>query len=175
MYVGGILYRLVFDNFVNMVTESLTDLDWFSDNRGHKPLKIYPEPIDENTAFDSNAMSISMEDIMETEAEMGSMLSEHSFSIYIDVYGENNVVAMHLASDIKEILQGRFTSIGRDNPVFDVYDLSQATPEFLFYCEIEEVELDRSRFHSKPYEKYWWVVSCIITYTYNNDAEDYLT
>lgn len=173
MYVGGILYRLISDNMYNMVEESLSALHWFDDNRGHLPITLYSEPIDEGSVVELNAVSFTIDDIVSEEVEMGSNLTEHRFSYYIDVYGEGKSLAMHLAADIKDILQGRFSSIGRTTATFDVLDLTQEGKPILFFCEISDVQFDRNRISNSPSEKYWWTISCDIVYTYGDENSDY--
>lgn len=173
MYVGGLLYRLILDNALLHLESGLDALGWFSPNRSHAPVKVYPEPVEYDQTVQPNAICFSFEDIFEEDVEMGSNLSEHSMQLFIDVYGENRAVGLHLAGDVKDLLQGRFSSIGFDKASFPVYDLSDttATPPLLFYCYIENLEFNRSRFANRPFEKYWWEIACDLVHTYRDDSE----
>lgn len=169
MYAGGILYRLVSDSLIAMVQDSLSQLGWFDENRGHLPVTVYTEPADELDSVTPNAVAFSMEDIVNDDSELGSNLAEHRAMYFIDIYGESKALALHLAGDVKDILEGRFTSIGRTESNFEVLDLAAATPSSLFYCDIEEVEVDRNRFGDKPFEKYWWTVGFELVFTFYNE------
>ena len=50
MYSGGKLYRLIGDNFYNMIHDSLEDLGWFNPARKHLPC-IIPEPVEDNGGY----------------------------------------------------------------------------------------------------------------------------
>lgn len=172
-HVGGLLFRLVADNFFLMVKDSLTDLGWFDSNRNHKPVVLRTTPVENDEAVVPNVVAFSEEDVEEIPSEMGSNLTEHRILYFIDVYAESRSIAIHLAGDIKDILEGRFYAIGRTNPNFLVRDLQQATPTPMFTAELENVVLERSRITEKPYEKFWWVVSCELVFTYSSDLDEY--
>jgi hypothetical protein len=172
MYAGGILYRIVSDSLVQMVTDSLDQLNWFATDRGHLPVVMYPEPLDASESTKPNAVAFSMEDIVNADIELGSHLSEHRCMYFIDVYGESKALALHLGGDIKDILEGRFPSIGRGDNHFEVLDLAHATPTTLFYCDIEEVEIDRNRFGDRPYEKFWWTIGFELVFAFQNENSD---
>ena len=63
MYSGGKLYRLIGDNFYNMVHDSLEDLGWFNPARKHLPVHLIPEPVEDNEAIQLNTIAISDEEI----------------------------------------------------------------------------------------------------------------
>jgi len=171
MYVGGLLYRLILDNAFSYLESGLDTLGWFDANRSHAPVKMYPEPVENDETVEPNAICFSFEDIFEDDVEMGSNLSEHSLQLFIDIYGENRAVGLHLAGDVKDLLQGRFASVGFDKTHFPVHDLTDSNSPILFYCEIDNLQFNRSRFSTKPFEKYWWEISCDLVYTYGNDQD----
>jgi hypothetical protein len=173
MYVGGKLHRLIGDNFYNMIKDSLGDLGWFDEGRGHESVTMVPEPIGSDENVKPNLIAVSDEDISQSEMELGSNLTEHRFLYYIDVYAESTAVGKNLSGDIKDILEGRFNSIGRDSNRLEVLDLSQSIPSHLFYADIEEVTVDRSRFSNRPFEKYWWVIYCDVVFSYSNEYSNY--
>lgn len=169
MYAGGILYRLISDSLIATVRQSLGDLHWFDEDRGHLPVTLYPEPLDASEAVEPNAVTFSMEDIINEDLEMGSNLAEHRIMYFIDIYGENKALSLHLAGDIKDILEGRFPSIGRTDADFEVLDLANNPSDALFTCEIEEVVIDRNRFGDRPFEKFWWTVGLELVFSYYNE------
>lgn len=170
--VGGKLLRLVDDNFFNYVEDGLDQLGWFDPGRQHKPVTLLPEPL-EGDAAEPNLVTISLESIRERDIELGSRKSEHRIRTYIDVYGESKALSLHLIGDIKDIIDGRTTSIGYEDASFEVFDLSDPLKPMLFVCHIENIKLDRERFYSTPHQKYWWFVEFDLCFTYHDDVSGY--
>ena len=102
---------------------------------------------------------------------MGSNLAEFRLPYFIDVYAQSSAVGQHLATDIRDILQGRFPSIGRNAPVFTVMNYAQATPTELFTCEIDDVEVNRAHNFTKEHEKYWYAIYCEIVDAYGDEDD----
>lgn len=175
MYVGGTLHRLISDNLFNMVHDSLGDLGWFGANRKHRPIHLIPESVDDRETVELNTVAISDEDVDDEDIELGSLLAEYRFTYYIDVYAESKAIGQHLAGDIRDLLKGRFGSIGRDSPTLTVWDLTQASPhQELFVAQIENVMQERGRAFLKPYQKYWFSVGLDVVYAYESDLFNYL-
>lgn len=170
MYAGGLLFRLISDNFYNHVEESLDSLGWFQAGRNHKTVVMRPDPVDDNEEVRPNLIAFSPEDVDDEDVELGSNFSENRFLHYIDIYAESKSVGLHLAGDVRDILRGKFSGLGRTDG-FDVLDLSQATPSTVLSCEIENVFMDRSRFYEKPFQKFWWVVGCELVFSYTDDVD----
>ena len=173
MYVGGTLHRLISDNLFNVIKDSLDDLGWFNPNRKHKPVHLIPESVDDRDTIELNTIAISDESVDEDEMELGSTLAEHRYQYFVDIYAESKAVGQHLAGDIRDVLKGRFGSIGRIEPVLEVIDLTQATPGVQFIADLENIAQDRARVFNKPYQKYWYVVSFEVVYEYQSDLFDY--
>lgn len=149
-----------------MLRESLDNLNWFSPSANHRAVTITVEPLDDKdgkTPLLPNIVAITDEEMTSLDAELGSNLSDQEWFYAIDVYAESQTVGRHLAGDIRAILEGRMQSIGRDSPVLDVYDLTQATPSVIFSCEISSVESGRVRNFSKPYQKNWFVITFVLS------------
>ena len=79
MYSGGKLYRLIGDNFYNMIHDSLEDLGWFNPARKHLPVYLVPEPVDDNEVIQLNTIAVSDEEITTSDVELGSVLAEHRY------------------------------------------------------------------------------------------------
>jgi hypothetical protein len=172
MYVGGLRARLIKDNFFNLIKDSLSDLGWLDSGREHLPVKILAVQLDDDTEIMPNIVSVSEEDVVSDEIEMGSNLSEHIWTYFVEVYAESHAVGLHLATDIRDIVEGRFSSINATKNSFTVFDLTEATPSYLFDCHMESVTMDRIRGYSRPQEKYWWVISLDVVDYYNNEDGD---
>ena len=170
-YVGGLRARLIKDNFSNLVEDNLTSLGWFDSNRQHLPVQFITRHIEEDEEIQPNIVSVVEEDVISRPEELGSNFSSHTWTYFVDIYAENHSLGLHLATDVRDILEGRFNSIGRDRDTFVVYDLSQATPSELFVCEIEGVQMDRVRGFNKPYQKYWWTVGCAVLDEYADEDD----
>jgi hypothetical protein len=110
-------------------------------------------------------------DIISDEMEMGSTLSEHRWAFYLDFFGENDALSIHMSHDVKDILEGRMASIGRTGAIFTVYDWQQATPPELFTCGITGVSLDRAQNFPKPWQKYWRSVAFIVADEYADEDD----
>lgn len=172
MIVGGVRDRLIHDSIYHMIEDSLRDLGWFDSGRRHRPVIVVPEPVDEETQLQPNIISISDEASMLDEVEMGSNLTEYRWEYWIDVYGESLAIAKHLTGDIRAILEGKFNSIGRTSPTVTVYDWSLATPMEVFTCQIENVDFDRSRFYTKPFQKYWYMIRFEVVDIYGDEDSE---
>ena len=169
-YVGGKRLRLIKDNFEAMLHDSLETLGWFDNDRRHQPVQLVAEKIDPQVEIKPNTIGIEVDDIRHREIELGSNLSENRWSIYVDIFAESESVGLHLTGDIYDILRGKFDqSIGRTD-IFTVYDLTQATPSSLFYCEIEDIDVSRVSAWNRPHTKYWWTILFeIVDYSYGED------
>lgn len=172
MIVGGTRDRLIHDSLYHMIQDSLRDLGWLDSGRRHRPVTIVAEPVPEDTQLVPNIVAISDEATIMEEVEMGSNLTEYRWEYWVDVYGESLPIARHLAGDIRTILEGKYNSIGRSAPTVTVYDWSMATPMEVFSCNVENVEFDRSRFYSKPFQKYWYMIRFEVVDTYGDEDSE---
>lgn len=173
-YVGGLRARIIHTNLYDVINDGLSDLGWLADSNSRNPVVVRMTQVDNDEQIVPNVVSITAEDVNSSPAEMGSGLSDSIWLYYVDVYAEDNVLGLHLANDIKDILQGRFTnSVSRIGPEITIYDSSvvSATPIELFSVSIDDVEVDKSRFFEKPFQKNWWVVSFSVTDTYNDESD----
>jgi hypothetical protein len=172
---GGMRQRLIKDSLYNMVHDSLDALGWFDAGRAHIPINMISKPIDdegrpvgEGTPIPQNTLSLVPGDLDDEEWEMGSALAEHTWIFYVDFYAQNDAWGLHLIGDVRDILAGRHPDIGRDRTNFPVYDYRQATPPIEFYCDIEEVIVDRAQDFPKPWLKHWYVCRFMVVDFYGN-------
>lgn len=170
-YVGGLRARLVKQSAYEMLYEALDDLHWFDAGRNHEPINFVNEDMANELEVPLNTLSLADGDIDSQNIEMGSNLAEHTWAYYVDFFGESDQLSIHMAYDIKDILEGRMSSIGRTGPMFTVYDYTQATPPELFKCEIQGVSMDRALNYSKPWQKYWRSISFVVVDEYADDAD----
>lgn len=173
-YIGGLRARLIHDNLFNVLEDGLDELGWLNTDRNHAPVTVRKTQVKRDENIEPNVVCITAEDVNEMEAEMGSLLSDNIWSYYVDVYAEDSTLGLHLATDIRDIFSGKFTtSVSRRGPDIDIYDLSvqSATPIDLFSVEISDVQLDRTRFFEKPYQEYWWVVSFSVLDSYATEED----
>lgn len=167
---GGLRKRLVRESLYVMLREALDDLHWFDSGRQHAPIEFNSEPVDPQEKVPINTLAISDEDDSNTEMELGSNLTESSWTFYVDFFAEKDSLGLHLISDVADILAGRMASIGRSDPSFDVYDWTQATPTVLFTCQIEDVFRDKAVTWEKPHQRHWYSVRLQVLDYYGNET-----
>jgi hypothetical protein len=168
-YVGGKRDRLIIDNLRNHIVNGLDALGWFDVGRPHRSVTVLSQPVGQDEQLQPNIISISEEDLSETEVELGSHLSDFRWTFAVDVYAENAALGRHLTGDVRGLLTGRFSSIGYNSPTLDVYDLTLATPIVIFRCELGDIVYGRQRNYSRSFEKYWWTIMFDVVDSYMNE------
>lgn len=171
IYTGGLRARLIKDSVFNTVRDALDDLGWFDTGREHMPVSLVAEPLEDDEAIRPNLIALDDDAIMSSDSEMGSNLASHEWDMVFDVYAESASLGQHLAIDIRDILQGRFSTIGRAHPVITVYDYTQATPPEIFKCELENISYDRARSAMKSWQKHWFIVFFTVVDEYADEAQ----
>lgn len=171
VYAGGLRARLIKDSLYTMINEALADLDWFDPGRQHSPISFISEPVESEDDIPINTLALADEDMVSLDQEMGSQLAEHQWTFYLDFFADSNALGVHMAQDLKAILEGRLSAIGRDDSFFAVYDYTQATPTVIFQCQIEDVGIDRVRGYSRPWQRFWYVVSWTVIDYYGRDDD----
>lgn len=171
--VGGKRDRLIYENFAFMVEDSLRALGWMDPTNKlvTKPLEVLAEPEPPNVEVVPNKISIMAEDTLSEGTEMGSNYDNIRWNYYVEIFAENEAVGKHLAGDVRDILKGKISSIGRDIPYLQVLDVELATPVELFWCFIDEVESQRTRSWDSTIRQNWWTVACIVEDTYGNEND----
>lgn len=167
---GGIRARLIRDSLYDMIKDSLTALGWFDGGRRHQPLNMIHEQIENLESIQINTLALADEDLVSDDIELGSNLAEHRWHFYVDFYAESDTLGVELIRDVADILSGRMSSIGRSFANFGVYDFRQATPPLLFFCEIENVRVDRSQNWNDAHLRHWYMVDFDVVDVYSDDS-----
>lgn len=154
-YVGGLRARLVRDSVYRTIEKGLRDLGWFTSHASRSPVQLLPEPVALDREVPRNTLALGDEIDDETALELGSGLSEFRWSMFLDVYAENDSIALHLVGDVAAIMGGRMPSIGRSAPVVDVWDYTLATPVAIFRVEVENVRTAKAHDFPQPWLRFW--------------------
>ena len=166
--VGGLRRRLIKDSFYTMMNTALTDLGWYKKNTGlmNEPFVFLSEQVDTEQAIKPNTVGFSFENMVSSEVELGSDLTEDRWNVYVDILAEDEAVGTHLSGDIMDILRGKFTKIGRGKPSYQVYDLKGNEA---FIVGFDNVDINRVRDWVSPHNKFWWIVACEAVDYYYDD------
>lgn len=168
---GGLRSRMIEMSTFETIKTALTALDWFASGRRHQPIILVneaQEPTGDPIAF--NTLALSSENVASSDEELGSLLAEHRRSYYVDFFAESDALGQHVIGDVKDILEGRMPSLGRSNPIIDVYDYRQATPPQVFYVEVEGVTIDRAHGFPQPWARHWFSVQFTLIDYYSDDG-----
>jgi len=168
-YVGGLRARLIWDSLYEMLHDALDDLGWFDAGRQHSSINMISQPVSETIEIPLNTLTVVGEDITSEEIELGSLLSEHPWTFWVDFYAEDDVIGLHLIRDVKDILEGRMASISRGSPTLSVLDYTANTPSQIFVCDIENVEINRGRHTSAGVERAWYGCAFDVVDTYGGE------
>lgn len=166
---GGLRARMIFDNVYETIHSGVTALGWFGSGRRHQPVTMVAEEQDSTHEVAVNTLAVSDENVTNTPWELGAGLSEDRRVFYVDFFGESDAVAKHIIGDVRDVLLGKLSAIGRTGPVIDVYDLRQPTPPFLFQLEVWNVTVDRSHDYTHPWLRHWYSISFNTRDYYVND------
>lgn len=169
---GGLRARLIKDSLYHMIEDAIADLGWFDAGRQHAPIAFRADPVNTEEEVPVNTLTLSDEDMIAFDQELGSRLAEHSWAFFLDFYAESNAIGIHMAQDLKAILEGRILGIGRGSTSFPVYDYRMATPAQIFMCEIDDVAVDRARNFPRAWQRYWYMVSFTVVDFHSNDFDD---
>ena len=168
---GGSRFRLIAQNFEDMLRTSLDSLGWFDPGRDHSAVRLISESINPAEEIVPNLIGISPEHVSSQEIECGTNLEELRWEFYIDIFAESFALGLHLAGDIQDICKGKLPSIGRQRPDFSVLSLNASTPTHLFYCQLENVQFQRQKDISKAQNRYWWTVLVEVIDTYYDESD----
>lgn len=156
VYSGGLRLRLIRESLYQMIHDALDDLHWFDSGRQHRPVTFLPGLVPDYDKVEANTAALADLDMVESDIEMGSLLAEHNWRIYVDFFGENDAVGTHFIHDVRAIVGGRMPEVGRSDPSFVVYDYTMATPAELFTCEIEGIMVDRPTTFERQFQRHWF-------------------
>ena len=159
---GGKRDRLIRDAVATTIRDALTDLGWFGTGRRHQPIVWRDEAVTEVTAeVPLNTITVASEDMSDVEAELGSLLSEDRWPFWVDFYAESEDVGKEVIGDVRDIMRGKHPTVGRDAPVVRVYNVFEDPVPLdpVFVLEVENVEIDRGRETTRPFEQFWFACS----------------
>lgn len=170
-YIGGVRSRLIRESLLEMIRDALDQLGWLDDDNTlvspEYPVVVADDSLDWEDEIALNTLSLSDEDVFLSEMELGSNLAEERWVFVLDFYAENKSVGLHMVNDLKTILDGRMPDVGRGEPNFMVKDYVN-DGEDLFRVHIEEVEVDRNRGWSKPWQRNWYYVTFVVVDAYGS-------
>lgn len=178
-YVGGARQRLIDDSLYHLIRDHLATLGWFNTTiydlptpgtRQHHPVTFVTEPIKHEEPIQLNTIALTDGNTDDHEAELGSNLGEERSIMYVDVFAENKAIGKSIAYDIRDILAGRFASLGLTSPTLHAYDYHMATPSVIFTCDIENIKVDRAQDFPHPWLQNWYAVRCEIVDYYESDS-----
>ncbi len=172
--VGGLRERLIHDSCYTMLNAALDSLGWFDTDRAHAPVTFVARAFGPQDEPPLNSVSLAPQNASSDPIEMGSGLEENTHTYYVDVYAEDDSIGLHLSGDIKDILRGKFPSIGRSRPNVPVLDLriDPVPEEPLFYCEIQDVIRDKAVASQKQWQRHWWAVRFDLVDAYDDEDDD---
>jgi len=170
--VGGTRARLIRDSFYHYIHDGVVARGWTSTNRRHKPFEFIPQPKDWDEEVPLNSIAITAEDVRDEEAEMGSALTEDTWTFYVDVYAEGDAVGTDITHDIRDMLRGKMQADGYGRTAFPVWDYRLATPVIIFTCDIENVVSDRARNFPQAWRRFWFSIRCDVVDNYATDLDE---
>lgn len=174
VYVGGLRARLVHDSVYRMLYDALDLLGWFTPSVTHSPVTFISEPLAPDVQVPLNTLGLADEDDGGEEIELGSTLQELRWQMYLDFFGENDAISLHLIRDVKDILQGRMASAGRTRSIVVVNDYTLATPVPIFTVDIEDVFTDKARDFPQPWLRSWRTCGFTVVDTYSDEEDVYV-
>lgn len=173
--VGGLRSRLIFDNLFYLIKDNLTTIGWLNGDgsRRHQPVNLVVEAQDLTTEVPINTLSISDENVSSEPWEIGSQLTQDTRYYYVDLFAESDPVGKHLIGDVRDILAGKFASLGRTAPVLEVYDLrNNGQPNtLLFTCDLIDIRVDRAHGYREAWLRHWYSIQLALLDYYTNDAD----
>lgn len=179
MIRGGLRTRFIADSLRLTVVAGVSALGWFDatiyDNppgsRAHHPLRYITRPLDWSEPVAPNALSISTEDVGDNPRGLGGEV-EDTLRLYVDILAEDDQVGWHLTQDVRDIVLGRYDSVGRVGPVVDVYDFRMPTPSPFTSVGVENALVDRGMSENHPWLNHWFMVRVDLVDEYYDEFGD---
>jgi hypothetical protein len=175
VYAGGTRDRLIHDSLFYEVQAGLAALGWFAQNPTGfvNPINMIPEQTEWDEEIPLNSITVAPGGIMDEEWEMGTFGMKNTHIFFIDVYGENESLSSQLVGDIRDIVRGKLPNIGYSQPTLNVYDYTQATPSFIFFCDVENVTSVRVTTFSHRWQRYLYELRLEVIDYYGSEADQY--
>jgi hypothetical protein len=172
IYVGGIRERFIKDSVYAYLKAKLTALGWFDPSRQHAPIIFEDEATDIRQLIEPNTLTLSAENNIGTEVELGGMLTEFTWSMFVDFYAESEAVGLHLIGDVAAILRGQISAVGAGRAYVPVFDFFQATPvDPIFFVGVENVRTDKAHDFPHAHLRHWHACSFDIIDAYGQDSD----
>lgn len=168
--VGGLRARLIKDSIFNCINDSLDALGWFDPGRQHAPINFTANVTPNDVEIPLNTLALADESMHNTDLELGSNFVESRWLFYVDFYAENDTLGKDLINDVRDILGGRMSTIGRRDASVHVYDYRQATPAQIFTVAIEDLFVDRAHDFPKVYQKHWYACRFNVVDAYGDET-----
>lgn len=157
--VGGYRARIIQDSTHAMMRDALDALGWMDATPAHQAVNLVAEPVDSHEHVPFNTVAVYFANVGDTDLELGSNASEDRWFGVVDIYAEDEAIGRWLSHDVRDILRGKFPSIGRTQANVQVIDYDLATPVVVFVVDIENVAGDRALARGRAFEEFWWVVA----------------
>lgn len=172
IYVGGVRERFIKDSVFEYLKGKLATLGWFSDGRQHAPVRFTDEAVDIRQLVEPNTLTLSAENNLAEDVELGGLLTEFTWTMYVDFYAESEAVGLHLIGDVAAILRGQMSSIGASRAYVPVFDYFQATPvDPIFFVSVEKVRTDKAHDFPHMQLRHWHACSFDIIDAYGDDSD----
>lgn len=170
-YGGGVRARFIYDSIWDIINNGLRALGWYnptiynsdgslnpsapSNARKHHPVNFVPEQLNWDQEIQINTLAFVPENVTDKEWELGSLMTEDRWIYYLDFFAENEAISIQLTGDIRDILRGKLSSIGRGyGPLVDICDLAQPGHYKIGYVQIENVTVDRVPTYTQRWQRY---------------------
>lgn len=170
--VGGLRARFIKDSIFYCLHTALTDLGWFDAGRQHAPISFNGFVTPNLDPIPINSVSLSDESMHNVDLELGSTAVMTTWVFYVDFYAEDDDLGKHLINDVRDILGGRMSTIGRPDASVPVYDWRMATPTKVFTVGIDNLMIDRAHDFPKPWQKHWYTCRFDVTDAYGDETVD---
>lgn len=158
--------RHVLQSVVQHLKTQLTALNWNTTTGFNEhPVNLVAYMVDEkDTSIPPNTVAVNFGDESdEVGEELGDGLVSSTWVVFVDVYGENQAVALALADDIKDVFRGRINGL---RPYLQLTDFT-AVPPTVTMDLLEFDGTERSKPLNNDYRRNWQVVKTTVTCYWN--------
>ena len=122
--VGAYRVTFISDAVMQLLNGGLTDLGWLTPiPNKRKDVELLPRAIETGEEITPNKVAFTMEDMSDSQYEVGSMMTEDRHVCYVDIYAESEAIGRRLTADVSALLRGKYASLGYSSPHLEVKDL----------------------------------------------------
>lgn len=150
---GGLRDRMILESIQRLIEAELTTLGWFNPGRAHSDITLKQGFPDEKENIPPNTIAFSNGDGRKIGGELGSGMTEWATPLFIDMFSDNEAVAIEVMGDIVEYL--------RLNPSLPVRDYGTVGEPIDFHMVVDTWSLEnrRSQRPTNPWQRHWRVVA----------------